>query len=164
MNNLFFDFTVDKTAKKVFITRDFNAPLSLVWKAFTNAELLDQWVAPAPFTAKTKEMNFEEGGKRFYAMISPEGVERWALQQYIKINPTTSFSMFNVFTDAEANPEPTGSYWDYTFKEQNNGTQVQIEIYNESFERMESLLEGFKIGFTMTLTKLDDVLNSFSNT
>ena len=164
MNNLFFDFTVDKTAKKVFITRDFNAPLSLVWKAFTNAELLDQWVAPAPFTAKTKEMNFEEGGKRFYAMISPEGVERRALQQYIKINPTTSFSMFNVFTDAEANPEPAGSYWDYTFKEQNNGTQVQIEIYNESFERMESLLEGFKIGFTMTLTNLDDVLNSFSNT
>ena len=72
--------------------------------------------------------------------------------------------MFNVFTDAEANPEPAGSYWDYTFKEQNNGTQVQIEIYNESFERMESLLEGFKIGFTMTLTNLDDVLNSFSNT
>lgn len=160
MNNLFFDFTVDKEAKKVFITRDFNAPLHLVWEAFTNAQLLDQWIAPAPFTSKTKYMNFEEGGKRFYAMVSPEGVERWALQQYKTINPTTSFSMFNVFTDAEENPEPSGSEWVYTFKEQKNGTQVQIEIYNESFERMESLLEGFKIGFTMTLENLDSL---FSN-
>jgi len=160
MNNLFFDFKVDKEAKKVFITRDFNAPLHLVWEAFTNAQLLDQWVAPAPFTSKTKYMNFEEGGKRFYAMVSPEGVERWALQQYKTINPTNSFSMFNVFTDAEENPEPSGSEWVYTFKEQKNGTQVQIEIYNESFERMESLLEGFKIGFTMTLENLDSL---FSN-
>lgn len=160
MNNLFFDFTVDKEAKKVFITRVFNAPLHLVWEAFTNAQLLDQWIAPAPFTSKTKYMNFEEGGKRFYAMVSPEGVERWALQQYKTINPTTSFSMFNVFTDTEENPEPSGSEWVYTFKEQKNGTQVQIEIYNESFERMESLLEGFKIGFTMTLENLDSL---FSN-
>lgn len=71
-NNLLFDFTVSKPAKTVFITREFDADQSLVWEAFTTAEILDQWTAPAPFTAKTKSMNFEIGGKRFYAMISPE--------------------------------------------------------------------------------------------
>lgn len=56
--NLFFNFQVDKSSKKVFITRDFNAPLDLVWDAFTKAELLDEWTAPAPYKAKTKYMDF----------------------------------------------------------------------------------------------------------
>ena len=54
--NLLFDFTVDKAAKTVYITREFDAELSLVWDAFTKKELLDQWVAPKPWTAKTKHM------------------------------------------------------------------------------------------------------------
>ena len=85
--NLLFDFTVDKAAKMVYITREFNADLSLVWDAFTKPEILDQWTAPAPYKAKTKHMNFEVGGKRFYAMISPEGKESWALQKYTSICP-----------------------------------------------------------------------------
>ena len=44
-NDLLFDFTVDKTAKTVFITREFAADLSLVWDAFTKKEILDQWWA-----------------------------------------------------------------------------------------------------------------------
>ena len=39
-NNLLFDFNVDKAAKTVYITREFNAGQSLVWDAFTKAELL----------------------------------------------------------------------------------------------------------------------------
>tara|TARA_B100000508_G_C11306030_1_gene202250 strand:+ start:29 stop:199 length:171 start_codon:yes stop_codon:yes gene_type:complete len=44
-NNLRFDFTVDKDAKTVYITREFDAELDLVWDAFTKAEILDKWVA-----------------------------------------------------------------------------------------------------------------------
>ena len=39
-NNLLFDFTVDKSTKTVYITREFDAELSLVWDAFTKAEFL----------------------------------------------------------------------------------------------------------------------------
>ena len=78
-NNLLFDFTVDKAAKTVFITREFDAEPSLVWDAFTKAEILDQWWAPKPFESKTKVMNFEVGGRRFYAMVSPEGHEMLSL-------------------------------------------------------------------------------------
>ena len=72
-NHLLFNFTVDKATKTVFINREFEAELSLVWDAFTKPELLDQWLAPKPFTSKTKYMDFTVGGKRFYAMVSPEG-------------------------------------------------------------------------------------------
>ncbi len=161
-NDLLFDFTVDKPAKTVSITREFNAQLSLVWDAFTKPELLDQWVAPAPFISKTKYMNFEVGGKRFYAMISPEGQARWAIQQYTSITPKTNFKMYNVFADENENPEQYGSDWDYNFSEENGITKVSITIFNESFERMESILEGFRLGFTASLQNLESLLAALS--
>ena len=57
-NNLLFDFTVDKATKTVFINREFDADLSLVWDAFTKQEILDQWWAPKPLTSKTKYYGF----------------------------------------------------------------------------------------------------------
>ena len=161
--DLLFDFTVDKAAKTVFIKREFAAELSLVWDAFTKQEILDQWNAPAPYTAKTKHMNFEVGGKRFYAMVSPEGQERWIIQTYNSISPKTNFKLYNAFADAAENPELTGSDWDYTFSEQNGKTKVSITIYNESLERLERMIEmGFKEGFTMTMKSLEELLATLS--
>ena len=162
-NDLLFDFTVDKAAKTVLIKREFDADLSLVWDAFTKAELIDQWIAPKPYTAKTKYQDFKVGGKRFYAMISPEGQERWVLQQYTSISPKTNFKFFNAFADENENPELPGSEWDHTFSEQNGTTKVSVVIYNESLERMEKQIEmGFKEGFTMTLNYLDELLKTLS--
>ena len=95
MKNLLFDFTVDKETKTVVITREFAAGLSLVWDAFTKQEILDQWWAPKPWSSKTKVMDFKVGGRRFYAMVSPEGQERWVIQKYTSISPKTNFKMFN---------------------------------------------------------------------
>jgi uncharacterized protein YndB with AHSA1/START domain len=161
-NDLLFDFTVDKPAKTVKITREFDAPLSIVWDAFTTAEILDQWIAPAPYVSKTKYMNFEVGGKRLYAMISPEGDEKWSIQEYTSITPKTHIKMKNAFADKDGNPELPGSDWDYHFSEENGITKVSISIFNESFERMERLLEGFQKGFTASLRTLENLLITLS--
>lgn len=162
-NSLLFDFTVDKATKTVVITREFDADLSLVWDAFTKPEILDQWVAPKPWVSKTKFMDFRVGGRRFYAMVSPEGHERWAIQKYTSISPKTNFKMFNAFADKDENPELPGSNWDYTFSEQNGRTTVRITIYNESLARMEKMIEmGFKEGFTASMTNLENLLATLS--
>lgn len=162
-NSLLFDFTVDKATKTVFITREFDADLELVWDAFTKPEILDQWVAPKPWTSKTKYMNFKVGGKRFYAMVSPEGQERWAIQEYRAITPKTNFRMYNAFADKDENPELPGSEWDYTFSEQNEKTTVRITIYNESLARMEKMIEmGFTEGFKMSMNNLENLLATLS--
>lgn len=161
--NLQFDFTVDKATKTVFITREFDADISLVWDAFTKAEILDQWVAPKPWVSKTKFMDFKVGGRRFYAMVSPEGHERWAIQKYTSITPKTNFKMFNAFADKDENPELPGSDWDYTFSEQNGTTKVSIIIYNESLARMEKMIEmGFTEGFKMSMNNLENLLATIS--
>ena len=162
--NLIFDFTLDKSEKTVHITREFNAELSLVWDAFTKPELLDQWVAPKPWSSKTKYMNFEVGGKRFYAMVSPEGLERWSIQEYTSISPKTNFKMYNSFADIDENSELPGSEWEYNFSEQNGITKVTIRIYNESLERLERMIAmGFKEGFTMSIDNLEHLLETLSN-
>ena len=161
-NDLLFDFTVDKSKKTVYITREFDADNSLVWDAFTKAELLDQWIAPKPMISKTKYQDFKVGGKRFYAMISPEGNERWAIQEYTSITPKTNFKMYNAFADKDENPELPGSEWDHTFSEQNGVTKVSITIYNESLERLERILDGFTQGMKMSLNNLEDLLATLS--
>jgi uncharacterized protein YndB with AHSA1/START domain len=161
-NSLLFDFRVDKPTKTVFINREFDAELSLVWDAFTKAALLDQWVAPAPMTCRTKYQDFKVGGKRFYAMVSPEGQERWGIQEYTSITPKTNFKMYNAFADKDENPELPGSEWDHTFSEQNLRTIVHITIYNESLERLERILDGFTQGMKMSLINLENLLATLS--
>jgi uncharacterized protein YndB with AHSA1/START domain len=158
-NNLQFDFTVDKAAKTIYVTREFDADLSLVWDAFTKAEILDQWVAPKPFVAKTKFMDFKVGGQRLYAMVSPEGHEGWVIQKYTSISPKSNFKMFNAFADQDGNAQLPGSEWDYTFSEHGGKTTVRITIYNESAERLQKMIEmGFMEGYKASLNNLENVL------
>jgi len=160
MNNLQFDFTVDKSTKTVFIIREFAAELPLVWDAFTKPEILDQWWAPKPLMSKTKSMDFKVGGRRFYAMVSPEGEEiGWQIQDYTSISPKTNFKFLSAFADKDQNPHLPGSNWDLNFSEQNGITKVSITIHNDSLERMEKMIEmGFKEALTMTLNELDTLL------
>src|SRR5215218_691417 len=152
------EFIVDKKTKTVLITKEFDAERDMVWDAYTKPELLDQWWAPKPFASRTKVMEFREGGRRFYAMVSPEGAERWVLQKYTSISPKTNFKFFNAFADENENLQLPGSDWDLTFTEQNGTTKVTISIYNESLERMERMIEmGFKEGFNMQMKNLDEL-------
>ena len=162
-NNSLFDFAVDKSTKTVSINMEFDADQSLVWDAFTKPEILDQWYAPKPFQSKTKYMDFKVGGRRFYAMVGPDGKESWALQTYKSISPKTNYKFFNVFADKDENPQLPGSDWNLTFSEENGRTKVNISIYNESLERMERLMDGFKEGMRMTYEQLASLLPALSH-
>ena len=157
------DFIVDKQAKTVSITKEFAAELSLVWDAYTKPELLDQWWAPKPLMSRTKVMDFKVGGRRFYAMVMPDGAERWAVQKYTSITPKTNFKFFNTFADKDENLELTGSDWDLNFSGQGATTKVSISIYNESLERLERMIElGFVEGAKAQLNNLEELLAKLS--
>lgn len=157
--NLPFEFTVDKAANTIYITRDFAADLDLVWEAFTNAEILDQWMGPKPYRAETKEMDFREGGRWLYAMVSPENVYRWGMVEFLTIQPKTSFITRNSFCDENGNPLNTGftsSITENYFKAGKGATTVQIVKKMGSLAELEQFLAmGFKEGFAMVLQNLD---------
>ena len=157
------DFIVDKQTKTVSVSAEFAAELSLVWDAYTKPELLDQWWAPKPWISRTKVMDFKVGGRRFYAMVSPTGEERWSVQKYTSITPKTNFKFFNAFADKDENPELPGSDWDLNFSEQDGTTKVSISIFNESLERLERMIEyGFREGAMAQIKNLEELLETLS--
>ena len=160
-NNLLFDFTADKSTNTIFINREFAAQQSLVWDAFTNQEILDQWGAPEPWTAHTIHMDFHVGGRRFYKMVSPEGQEHFSVQDYTLISPKTSLKYISGFSDKDENinPEFYGSENTLDFSEANGVTTVRISIKYKTLAILEMMIErGFKEGFTMTLNNLEKIL------
>ncbi|PTT19169.1 ATPase [Flavobacterium sp. HMWF030] len=162
-SNLLMNFEVDKENKTVNIKREFNASLSDVWSAWTEAEILDQWWAPAPFKSQTKSMEFKEGGRRLYAMVGLEGEERWSSFDYTSISPKTNFKYASTFCDSEGNPnsEFASSYWSVSFSEQDNSTFVDIAIKRDSLPELEKLIEmGFKEGITVTMKSLDKIFEN----
>jgi len=161
---MLFDFIVDKPTKTVFVNTELEAELDLVWDAYTKKELLDQWWAPKPLASRTKVMDFRVGGRRFYAMVTPEGQERWSVQKYTSITPKTNFKFFNAFSDENENLELPGSDWDLNFSEHGGTTKVNISIYNESLERLERMVQmGFKEGTMATFDSLRELLATLSH-
>jgi uncharacterized protein YndB with AHSA1/START domain len=161
MNHLQFDFTVDKSTNSVFITREFDAELALVWDAFTKPEILDQWWAPKPLVSRTKNMDFKVGGRRFYAMIGTDGQEHWGIQDFTSISPKTNLKWVSSFADKDENinTEMPSSNWDLNFSVHGGKTKVSIVIKHKTLANIEMLIQmGFKEGFTMTLNFLEELL------
>lgn len=159
--NLLFDFTVNKENRTIHVKREFDADLPLVWKAWTTAELLDQWWAPLPYQNKTKALDFREGGAWLYAMISPENQVHWCRFDYEKIQIEKSYTGLDAFCDEAGtlNPDFSRMQWQNVFSNSSNGTVVNITITVDTFDTLEKIIEmGFKEGFTMGLNQLESLL------
>lgn len=164
-NVLMMDFIVNKTDNSITIKREFAAKLPLVWDAFTKSEILDQWWAPKPWKARTKTMDFREGGHWLYAMVGPEGEEHWGFTNYKSIQVQKRFTGTDGFSDAEGNvnPEMPQSTWENTFQDSGDVTLVTIQILYADLAQLETTLQmGFKEGLSMAMEGLDEYLASKS--
>ncbi len=151
----------DLKNKQLKITREFDAPVKEVWNAWTQSDLLDQWWAPKPWKAKTKSMDFREGGFWMYAMVGPDGAEQWCRVDYDKIIPSKSFDGTDAFCDDKGNinHEFPVMHWKCVFNESATGTRVQIDITFKEEADIATIVEmGFEEGFTAALTNLDELL------
>lgn len=158
------NFTVDRKNKKINVERNFDAPIDMVWLAWTKSELLDQWWAPKPWKARTKVMNFKEGEFWLYAMISPEGEEHWSRADFIEIKPKENFSALEQFCDknGNVNHDLPKSTWKNLFVEKENLTSVRSVLHFDKLSDLEKTIEmGFEEGFGSALENLDEVLTSF---
>ena len=154
-------FTKDLPNKKMFVTREFAGTLQDVWQAWTDHNLLDQWWAPKPWKAKTKTMDFREGGHWLYCMIGPDGTQSWGRADYKSIVPQKSFEGLDSFCDenGKQNTEFPIMFWKTVFSPVEGGTKVDIEITYSSQADLEKIAElGFQEGFTAAHENLDALL------
>jgi uncharacterized protein YndB with AHSA1/START domain len=122
------NFSVDKENKKIKVEREFAAPISKVWAAWTESLLLEQWWAPKPWRAETKTMDFRVGGFWLYAMVGPNDEKHWARVDFTKIDVNKYFEAADTFCDENgiANSDLPGMDWRNEFHTTDNGTKVVV--------------------------------------
>lgn len=159
--HLNYEFLVKEGEKTIRVKRSFDAPLELVWAAWTDPQILDLWWAPKPWKTETKSLSFTKGGVWLYAMVGPEGEKHWSLFDYDEIKDQKSFSGLDAFCDENGvilDGKPR-MYWKNTFLANGDQTDVDILIEFEKEEDIATIIEmGFKEGFTMGLQNLDDYI------
>ena len=96
--------------ERMVITRVFDAPRELVWKAWTDPQYVMQWWGPKGFTAPFCKIDFRVGGKFLCCMKSPDGQEFWNGGEYheIVLNEKIVYSLY--FADSKGNKVEAAQY------------------------------------------------------
>jgi uncharacterized protein YndB with AHSA1/START domain len=165
-SNLLFDFSVNRENNTISVKREFNAGLELVWKAWTTAELLDQWWGPKPWHVETKTMDFSEGGYWHYAMVGPQGEKHWSRADYLSITKEISYTAKDGFCDEDGvmNPAFPQNIWQSTFHPKDGKVEVDVLLTFDTLADLEQTVNmGFKEGFSIGLNQLDELLLILTN-
>jgi uncharacterized protein YndB with AHSA1/START domain len=145
------------------LSRTVNAPLELVWNAWSDSALIKQWWGPEGFTAPVTEMDFREAGVSLVCMRAPEGFEIYNTWTYKKIRPMHSIEFVQHFVDKERNKLkpadiglPPGIPFEVPhvigFKDLGNDqTEISIAEYGYTSAETAEISKG---GMTSVLNKL----------
>ena len=148
--------------RDLVVTRTFNAPLELVWQAWTEPEHVMRWWGPNYFTSPTCEMDFREGGTSLVCMRSPEGQDFYNTWTYRKIVPMQQIEFIQNLADKDGqrvDPVKMGLRADFpqdvrtvvTFKAVGDKTEMTITEYGLPDTQMFELAE---LGLHQTLDKM----------
>lgn len=151
----------DLQAKTIQIIRSFKAPLTKVWRAFTEQDILDQWWGPQPWKAETKYMNFSVGGHWIYAMVGPNNEKHWSRADFIAIDPMKSFKGKDGFCDEDGkmNPDLPLTEWVNIFEEKDGITTVTNTLQFQEVKDLQTIVDmGFEEGYSTGLNQLEALL------
>ena len=158
---------------ELVITRTFDAPRDLVWKAYTEAERLAKWWGPKGFTMKAATVDLKPGGMFLYGMAGPNGAEMWGKFVYQEIVAPELLSFIVSFCDERGNivRHPMSETWPLevmnvlTFTEEGGKTTIVMRgsPHNASEDEVSTFREGLPsvtAGTNATLNQLDEYLAS----
>ena len=142
---------------EIHITREFDAPKHLVYKAVTTPELVKRWWNAKRGEVSIAEIDLREGGKWRYVMVSPEGMEVAFHGEYKEIVPNERVVSTEIFEGAP-DPENNGTVNTMTLEESDGRTTmtVLIECPN-AFVRNAIVESGMEAGLQDAYDLLEDV-------
>jgi uncharacterized protein YndB with AHSA1/START domain len=155
------------------VSRIFEAPRALVWKAFTEEERLKAWWGPKGFPVARGQMDLRPGGCYHYAMQVPDGSLMWAKCAYREVAAPERIVFINCFCGEsgalERNPMvpdwPLEVLSVFRFAESGGRTMFSLEwtplgATAEECELFDSFREGMAIGWEGTFEQLDACLTT----
>src|SRR5579859_554021 len=99
--------THDRTGQSIVIKRIVDAPLELVWRAWTDPEHVKRWWGPADYVSPVCQIDLREGGKYVFAMLAPPeqgGGVSYTAGVYQKIVPLERLEFTQGLSDKDGNP------------------------------------------------------------
>jgi uncharacterized protein YndB with AHSA1/START domain len=148
------------TDKKTFaereltITRVFNAPRELVFKAWTDPKQLAEWWGPKSFTNPVCEVDLKPGGALKIVMRAPDGAEYPMKGVFREIVPPSRLVFTNIAVDKDGNPIIEG-LTTVTFAEQGGKTKLTLQTRGVAVvDYAAAYLNGMEAGWTQSLEKL----------
>ena len=161
----------ESTAKPFVISRVFNAPRELVWKAWTDVEHLKKWFGPAGTFMPVSKMDLLPGGTFHYCQRGPDGKDMWGKWVLREVQPPERLVLVQCFSDEKGGAvrHPMAPTWPLetlsttTFSESNGKTTmtIQWEPYHANEEEKKTFdgaHDGMNMGWGGTLDKLDAYL------
>ncbi len=133
--------TYNPSNKELLITREFNAKPDVVWKAWTDPELMKKWWGPKDFTSPTVKLDFRQGGKYLNCMRGPDGKEYWSTGVYKEIVPKKKIVVTDSFADEKGNVVPSSYYG-----MKNLPMELQIQVILEELKDGKTKMELHHIG------------------
>jgi uncharacterized protein YndB with AHSA1/START domain len=140
--------------RELVITRTFNAPRPLVWKAFTDPKHLPNW-QPSAATMPVCEIDLRPGGTWHYVYRNGQGREIGVTGTFSEVDPPKQYVQV-MNQDGEENTTTT------TFTEQNGRTTVIVEQRYASIASRDRALKYAKFGTGSSYTRLDAYFASMS--
>jgi uncharacterized protein YndB with AHSA1/START domain len=170
--------TLDKLAallanqsKAFTISRTFDAPRDLVYKASTEGERLAQWWGPKGMNIEIAKLDVRPGGVFHYRLANDQGAEMWGKFQYIEMSAPERIVFISSFSDAEGTTArapfpghfPLEVYNVWTFTEENGKTTLTISggPFNATEEEQafyEGMTASMQQGFGGTFDQLETYL------
>ena len=89
--------------RQISVSRTFEAPLDLLWKAWTEPVHFMKWYGPKEFTAPTCEIDLRVGGRHLWSMLSPDGNQMYFTGSYKEVQPMERLVYTDSMSDAEGN-------------------------------------------------------------
>jgi len=128
--------TSTQSDREIVITRIFDAPRELVFKAWTEAKHIEQWWGPEGFTTRVTEMDLRPGGQWCYVMISSDGTEYPAQGVFREIVPPERLVTSDEFGEGIEKvldvDLPQGMVMTVLFEDLDGKTKLTIQIVHES--------------------------------
>jgi uncharacterized protein YndB with AHSA1/START domain len=157
--------------ERMVVTRVFDAPRELVWKAYTDPKYVMQWWGPKGFTSPVCRMDFRVGGKFLCCMRAPDGQEFWNAGEYHEIVPHEKIVSSMYFADSNGNKVEAehygieheaieGAYDVVTFEDLGNGQTKLTFVGNETLEDAKE--SGQLEGWNQVLDKLAAVVRELA--
>jgi uncharacterized protein YndB with AHSA1/START domain len=146
------------TDEQILITREFDAPKHLVYKAFTTPELVRRWWHAKRGEMTVAEIDLRPGGAWRYVAVTPDGTEVAFHGEYREIVPNERIVSTEVYEGAPQSDGPEqGTVNTATFTEEDGRTTVTILVEAPSKEIRDAIIEsGMEAGLQDALDLLEE--------